>query len=189
LLAAIESASLPQGATLLDIGGGVGAIHHHLLDKGYSHATQIDAATAYLDAARDEAERRGHAGRLSVLHGNFHELVRSAPEVDVVTLDRVVCCDPDFRSMLGGAASRARRLVGFTYPRPRVVVRAMIAVMNLLQRAFGNGFQAYVHAPHEMAEVLEGAGMKRRWAGGTWVWAAEVFERQGSSGGHLPSRS
>lgn len=177
MLAAIEKASLPQGATLLDIGGGVGAIHHHLLDKGFSYATQIDAAKAYLDAAKDEAERLGHVGRVSFLHGSFHDLVETAPEVDVVTLDRVVCCDPDFRSMLGGAASRARRLVGFTYPRSRVVVRWMIAALNLFEHTFGKGFRAYVHKPHEMAAVLEHGGLKRLWAGGTWMWAAEVFER------------
>jgi len=177
LLGAIEQAAPPQGSTLLDVGGGVGAIHHRLLARGFAHATQIDAAKAYLDAAQEEAERLGHAGRLSVLHGSFHELVRTAPEVDVVTLDRVVCCDPDFRSMLGGAASRAKRLVGFTYPRPRAVVRAMIGALNLFERTFGTGFRAYVHPPHEMAAVLERSGMRRRWAGGTWMWAAEVFER------------
>jgi magnesium-protoporphyrin O-methyltransferase len=177
MLAAIEKASLPPGPTLLDIGGGVGAIHHDLLNRGFSHATQIDAAKAYLDVAKVEAERLGHVGRVSFLHGSFHDLVETAPEVDVVTLDRVVCCDPDVRSMLGGAASRARCLVGFTYPRPRVVVRAMIAVLNLFEQTFGKGFRAYVHSPHEMAAVLEHNGLKRHWAGGTWMWAAEVFER------------
>jgi hypothetical protein len=39
------------------------------------------------------------------------------------------------------------------------------------------GFQAYVHPPEEMAAVLQEHGMKRRWSGGTWIWAAEVFER------------
>ena len=177
LLGGIEHAPLPPSPTLLDIGGGVGAIHHRLLEKGFSHATHIDAATAYIDAAKAETERLGHAGRVSFQHGDFHELVRNAPTVDVVTLDRVVCCDPDFRTMLGGAAARARRLVGFTYPRPRWISRRLIALLNFVERHFGNGFQAYVHPPDEMAGVLEQAGMRRRWAGGTWFWAAEVFER------------
>lgn len=177
LLGAIEQASLPQGSTLLDIGGGIGAIHHVLLDKGFSHATHIDASMAYLDASKDETQRRGHAGRVSFKHGDFHELVKESPEVDVVTLDRVVCCDPDFRTMLGGAADRAKRLVAFTYPRPRAATKAFIAFGNWISRTFMKGFQAYVHPPEEMARVLEEHGMKRRFSGGTWIWAAEVYER------------
>lgn len=177
LLTGIQQAPLPQDATLLDIGGGIGAIHHVLLDKGFSHATHIDAAMAYLDASKDETQRLGHAGRVSFRHGDFHDLVQEAPEVDVVTLDRVVCCDSDYRTMLGGAADRARRLVAFSYPRPRLAIRAFIAFGNWISRTFMKGFQAYVHPPEQMARVLEDHGMKRRWAGGTWIWAAEVFER------------
>jgi len=177
LLDAIQQTPLPEGATLLDIGGGIGAIHHVLLDKGFSHATQIDAAMAYLDASKDETQRLGQSGRVTFRHGDFHELVNDAPEADVVTLDRVVCCDADYRTMLGGAADRAKRLVAFTYPRPRAATRAFIAIVNWLSRAFLKGFQAYVHPPEAMARVLEEHGLRRRSSGGTWIWAAEVFER------------
>ena len=51
------------GLTLLDIGGGIGAIQHALLKAGAAHATDIDASTAYLAAAREEASRQGHARR------------------------------------------------------------------------------------------------------------------------------
>jgi len=177
LLTGIGQTPLPDGATLLDIGGGIGAIHHVLLDKGFSHATHVDAAIAYIDASKDETQRLGHVGRVSFRHGDFHELVSDAPEADVVTLDRVVCCDADYRTMLGGAADRARRLVAFTYPRPRAATRAFIGFGNWLSRTFLKGFQAYVHPPEDMARVLEEHGLRRRWSGGTWIWAAEVFER------------
>jgi magnesium-protoporphyrin O-methyltransferase len=38
--------------TLLDIGGGLGAIQHELLAAGASQATHVEASTAYLDAAK-----------------------------------------------------------------------------------------------------------------------------------------
>jgi hypothetical protein len=31
-----------------------------------------------------------------------------------------------------------------------------------------------------MHAILEGAGMRPAWAGGTWIWAVEVFERVAS---------
>ncbi|MBI4419415.1 MAG: hypothetical protein HY560_01205, partial [Gemmatimonadetes bacterium] len=57
LLAAVEARALPAGSTLLDVGGGVGAIHHVLLERGFSRATHVDASAAYLAGAADEAQR------------------------------------------------------------------------------------------------------------------------------------
>src|SRR5690242_5347651 len=56
--------AVSPGAMLLDVGGGVGAIHHVLLDQGAASATHVDASSAYIAAARDEARRRGHAERV-----------------------------------------------------------------------------------------------------------------------------
>jgi len=177
LLNAIEGASVPPDSTLLDVGGGVGAIHHHLLERGFARATQVDASSAYLAAAAEEVERLGHDGRVDLRRGDFHTLALELPPVDVVTLDRVVCCDPDFEAMLGQAAAHALRLVAFTYPRPRWIVRVFVNVGNHLRGFFGQTFKAYVHPPAAMAAVLERNGLRRRWAGGTFIWAAEVFER------------
>ena len=96
---------------------------------------------------------------------------------DVVTLDRGVCCDPDYARLLGAAADRARRLVAFSYPRPRWSVRLFVAALNFVNRLRGRTFRAYVHPPAAMIGVLERAGLRRRWAGGTWIWAVELFER------------
>ena len=178
LLGLIEAAEPPKDATLLDIGGGIGGIHHRLLDHGFSTATHVDASHAYLAAARDETARRGHEGRVTFKDGDFADATAELPEFDVVTLDRVVCCDPDYDVMLTGAASRARRMVAFTYPRARPMVKLVIAGMNVFQRLRRSTFRAYVHDPSAMAGVLQRNGLRRKAAGGSWVWAAEVFERK-----------
>src|SRR4029450_4653906 len=45
--------------SLLDIGSGIGALTFELLDAGISRAVGIDAASAYVTAARKGADRRG----------------------------------------------------------------------------------------------------------------------------------
>ena len=45
------------GMTLLDIGGGIGAIQHELLKAGAKAATNAEASTAYIEAAKEEVER------------------------------------------------------------------------------------------------------------------------------------
>jgi 2-polyprenyl-3-methyl-5-hydroxy-6-metoxy-1,4-benzoquinol methylase len=168
---------LPSQATLLDVGGGIGTIHHELLDRAAARAVQVDASSAYLAVARTEAARRGHADRVELQHADLRAVAPSLQPADVVTLDRVVCCDPDFASLLAIAAGHARTFLAFSYPRPRWIVRLLVAFGNGWMRLRGLAFRAYVHSPPAMAAVLERAGLHRRVVGGTWIWAVEVFER------------
>ncbi len=91
---------------LLDIGGGVGAIAHALLQVGARQATDIDASTAYLAAARDEAARRGLVDRMSFQHGDFVALAPTLPATDIVTLDRVICCYDNMPELVSLSAAR-----------------------------------------------------------------------------------
>ncbi len=52
-----------KGLTLLDIGGGVGVIHHELLKSDVPQAANVEASTAYIKAAKDEAERPDKSAR------------------------------------------------------------------------------------------------------------------------------
>ena len=90
-----------QGLTLLDIGGGIGAIQHALLKAGVSRAVDIDASSAYLSAAKSEAARQGYADRISYQHGNFVDLADSISPADIVTLDRAICCYHDMPALVG----------------------------------------------------------------------------------------
>jgi SAM-dependent methyltransferase len=177
LLAAIQSAPPPPGATVLDIGGGIGAVHHVLLDHGFARAIQVDASDAYLEVAAAEARRRGHESRVTFRHGDFRAVAKDLPASDVVTLDRVVCCDPDFTTLLDAAAGRTTYLLGYSYPRPRLLARVFVALGNAWRRLLGRQFRVYLHPPAAMDAVLARSGLRRRWTGGTWIWAAELFER------------
>ena len=115
-----------EGATLLDIGGGIGAIQHELLDAGATRAICVDASAAYLDAAREEGRRHGHDGRVTYLHGDFVDLADLVGPPEIVTLDRVINVYPGWERLAGLAAGRAKRLFGLVYPRDTRVVRLII---------------------------------------------------------------
>jgi 2-polyprenyl-3-methyl-5-hydroxy-6-metoxy-1,4-benzoquinol methylase len=63
-----------EGATVIDIGGGIGAVQHELLAAGAAHLTSVDASDAYIQTAREESRRRGLSGRVTYHHGDFLEL-------------------------------------------------------------------------------------------------------------------
>jgi hypothetical protein len=121
-----------EDATLLDIGGGIGAIQHELLDAGVAHVTSVDASASYVDASREESARRGYTDRISHLHGDFVELAESVPPTDIVTLDRVINVYPGWERLLELAAEHAQRLLGLVYPRDTQFVRLVIFAMNRL---------------------------------------------------------
>jgi 2-polyprenyl-3-methyl-5-hydroxy-6-metoxy-1,4-benzoquinol methylase len=96
-----------EGATLLDIGGGIGAIQHELLAAGAAHATSVDASNPYLETAREESIRRGLGDRVTYRHGDYVELAESIPPADIVTLDRVINMYPDWERLTQLSAARA----------------------------------------------------------------------------------
>ena len=50
-----------DGLTLLDIGGGIGAVQHELLRSGVTSAVEVEASAAHIDACRQETDARATA--------------------------------------------------------------------------------------------------------------------------------
>ncbi len=176
LVEAIEAAGV-EGMTLLDIGGGVGAIQHALLQAGVSGATDVDAATAYTEAAREEAERLGLADRVRFLHGNFVDLAPEVPPADIVTLDRVICCYDDMRALVGLSAERARRLYGLVFPRDPWWARLLAPIPNAILRAFRNRFQFFIHPTPAVEAIVRAQGLERRFYRKVGFWQVVVYAR------------
>jgi len=166
------------GASVLDIGGGVGAIHHTLLDAGATTAFHVDVSGDYIKAARDEAIERGHTDRVLFLHGDFVERASGIPVADVATLDRVICCYPDMEALVGHAADKARRLFGAVYPPDAWWIRLSVRAINVLMRLRRSAFRAYAHSPAAIEAVLQGHGFERIERKRTFVWEIVIFARR-----------
>src|SRR5579859_2167789 len=129
LIAALRREGV-DGLTLLDIGGGIGAVQFELFKAGVTSATDVDASSGYLAAARAEAEREQVAGRVEYRHGDFVDMAADVARAGVVTLDRVICCYHDMRALVGTSAAKANKLYGVVYPRDVWWTRATLAVGN-----------------------------------------------------------
>lgn len=167
-----------EGRTLLDIGGGVGAVQHELIRAGVRGATHVDAAAAYLEAARDEARRRGHAERIGRLHGDFVELAERVPAADIVTLDKVICCYPDMERLVAESAARARELYGLVYPRDeRAVVRLGSGLANAFLRLRRTPFRTYLHRTAAVDAAVRRQGLRPLARHTTALWQVAVYAR------------
>lgn len=101
-----------EGLTLLDIGGGVGAIPNELLRAGVSDASDVDASAAFIAAAKEEAALQSHADRIRFYYGDFVSIAPEIPPADIVTLDRVICCYHDMDALVGLSSARAQIVWG-----------------------------------------------------------------------------
>ena len=167
-----------EGATLLDIGGGIGAIQHELLAAGVAHATGVDASAAYLGAAREESDRRGHGDRVTYRHGDFVELAESIPSADIVTLDRVLNVYPDWERLAELSAARAQRLYGLVYPRDTPMVRLVIFVMNLILRLRRKPVRASIRPADEIERIVRESGLGLHFSRSVGpAWQVAVYRR------------
>jgi methyltransferase family protein len=148
-----------EGATVLDIGGGIGAVQHELLAAGAAHVTSVDASVSYLEAAREEASRRGVEDRVTYRHGDFVEVAESVPPADIVTLDRVLNVYPDWERLVELSAVRAQRLYGLVYPRDTPMVRFVILVMNLVLRLRRARVRAAIRPADEIERIARENGL------------------------------
>lgn len=170
---------LQEGWTLLDVGGGIGAIQHELLAEGAARALHVDASHAYLAASREEAARRGHDDRVEHRYGDFTELADDIPDADVVTLDRVICCYPDMERLVSASAARARHVYGLVFPRERRITRVVLALGNLFMRIRRSAFRTYLHSGEAVEAVLRAAGFQRATYERTAFWQVATWRRTG----------
>ena len=177
LLDALKTHGL-HGATLLDVGAGIGVVHHELLSAGARSAIHVDGTDANVHVAEQEATRQGHREQVVFLRGDFVDLAPEIPAADIVTLDRVICCYSDMEQLVDVSAAKARRLYGAVYPRERWILKVWIVFENLARRIRGNPFQTYVHPIRAIDRALERNGLRQRWVRDTFAWRVAVYSRQ-----------
>ncbi len=176
LLEAVRSRGL-KDASLIDVGGGIGTIYEELLPDTVSSATHVDASSAYLRVAEDEAGRRGNAERVRFVHADFTDVASELPRADIVTLDRVVCCYPDFHSLLEAAAGRAGRVLAMSYPRDVWFARAAVGLLDLVQAMRRDPFRVFVHPVTEMDRVLQAGGLRLASRQRLAFWEIALYQR------------
>ena len=180
LLDALKRENL-HDATLLDVGAGIGVVHHELLSAGVRSATHVDATDANIEAAQLEVARLGHGDRVDFRQGDFVALSSEIPAADIVTLDRVICCYPNLEQLVSVSASKARRFYGAVYPRDRWLNKAWVALENFARRIIGNPFRTFVHPVAAIDDLLARNGLERRSVRDTFVWRVAVYGRQTAS--------
>jgi magnesium-protoporphyrin O-methyltransferase len=165
------------GASLLDVGGGIGSLSDALLGAGAAHAVHVDASHGYVEAAEELAREHGNQDRLELRAADFVDVAASLTPADIVTLDKVVCCYPDAERLITLSADRATRLYGLVYPDDSRLVRAATVVQNALRSLGRTDFRTYIHPVELIERLVRERGFRLRWSAAARVWRVRLYER------------
>jgi 2-polyprenyl-3-methyl-5-hydroxy-6-metoxy-1,4-benzoquinol methylase len=159
-----------DGATVLEIGGGVGDIQIELLRLGAASATNLELSPGYEAEAARLLDETGLTGRVDRRLADIATDPDAAGPADIVILHRVVCCYPDFPTLLAAAARHARSQLVFSFPPRNAVSRTVVGIQNRLLGWGGRRFRTFAHAPTAMLAVLAEHGLHATVAHHGAVW-------------------
>jgi hypothetical protein len=166
-----------KDASVLEIGGGVGAIQIELLRAGAAEAVNLELSPAYEASAGELACENGLEDRVERRLGDVVEEPELAGPADAVVMHRVVCCYPDADALVGAAAERARRALVLSFPRDRRLVRGGFALINLVARLLRWEFRGWVHPPVVIVAAAEARGLRPAFEHQGRIWQIAALER------------
>jgi magnesium-protoporphyrin O-methyltransferase len=149
-----------SGRTVLEVGGGIGAIQIELLKAGAARATSIELTPTYEEAAIALLREAGLEDRVDRHVMDFAEAAGAVGAADIVVLNRVICCYHDMPKLAGVAADHAREVLALSFPREGWFTRFGISFMDLGLRIFRREFQVFYHPPKRILATCEQHGLK-----------------------------
>jgi magnesium-protoporphyrin O-methyltransferase len=176
LLAGLATAG-PLHGRLLDIGSGVGVLTFELLERGLTSAVGVDLSSAHVAIAAQEASRRGRSDATRFVHGDFLDVAGQLPSADVVTLDRVVCCYPEYERFLEESLRHTGRIFALSYPLDLWYVRTWVGLQNVGRAITQNAFRSFIHPVSAMEHVIRREGFTLVDRHSTRTWRGDVYTR------------
>ncbi|MDE1852322.1 MAG: hypothetical protein KGI38_01110 [Thaumarchaeota archaeon] len=153
-----------------------------MIRSGASSAIGIDLSPTMVRLAQSLSAEGGLSGRASFELGDG--ATAKLKKSDVVVLDAVLCCYPDFTSFVDNSASAAGRYYVFAVPDDaRLLTRFMRLILPLQAVVFRRGsFRFFIHPTARIRSRLEGKGFRlvsKSSAG--WIWSVFVFGATGAA--------
>jgi magnesium-protoporphyrin O-methyltransferase len=163
--------------SLIDVGGGIGALQWWFLEQGGRQTTDIDASSGYLSQAQSHASEKGWHDKTRFVEGDCTDVYDNLEAADFITLDKVVCCYPDYKEILSATCEKAKEYVSLSYPMDGIIariIRNLGALFFMLKR---NPFRPYVHPVTEIRDTFSNHGFTLVARDMVFPWHVETYAR------------
>jgi len=166
-----------DGCTVLEVGGGIGAIQLELLKAGASRAVSVELTPTYEQVAARLVEEAGMSERVERKVTDFVMAGDAIAAADVVIMNRVLCCYWDMPRLAGAAADHARQVLVMSYPKRTWWTVIGLGIANLILQATRRGFHLFLHSPREILATSARHGLETVLEQRTFLWTVAGFSR------------
>lgn len=166
-----------ENKTLLDIGGGIGAIQWEFLENGGSKTTDIDVSAGYLKVAEEFATEKGWQNKTTFSEGDINDVVNELDKHDFVTLDKVVCCYPDYELILNNTTANCSDYLALSFPMSGFISRAINKIGSIYFWIKKLEFKTYIHSNKLMEQLIESNGFTPIHKSIKFPWRVQVYKK------------
>jgi 2-polyprenyl-3-methyl-5-hydroxy-6-metoxy-1,4-benzoquinol methylase len=163
------------GKTMVDVGGGIGALQWWFLQNGGTQTIDIDASTGYLNQAENHAIENDWGDKTQFLAGDCTDVYDQIENADYITLDKVVCCYPNFKEILESTCDKSSSHVSLSYPMGGVIAQAIASLGGLYFKLKNNSYRPFVHPVNEIRGVFAAKGYQRVVHSRAFPWHIETY--------------
>jgi len=149
-----------EGRTVLEVGGGIGAIQIELLKAGAARAISVELTPTYEDEAAALLREAGLEERVERRIMDFAAAGAAVEGADIVIMNRVICCYPDMPRLAGAAADHARQMLVMSYPTGAWWMRVGVGLGNFVLWLLRREFHVFVHPPREIIATTRRRGLE-----------------------------
>lgn len=176
LIGLLKSEDLAK-ATMLEVGGGIGAISWHFLEHGAATVTDVDASSGYIETARNYADTRGWSDKCTFVFGDLTEAAHSIPSHDFLSMDKIICCYPDYKVLLETALSKCKQTFIVSYPVDDPVSGFLNRLVNLYMWIRKNPYRSYIHPVKEIRQTIHDLDFRLIGKDRSLQWHLELYKR------------
>lgn len=166
--------------TLLDVGGGIGAIQWWFLANGGKETFGVDASSGYTEIAQEHARKSCFEDRTHFFVGDLMDHCSNIPKANHISLDKVICCYPNYQEILNVVCGLSTHTVSLTYPMDGIIARIIRSFGVLMMKIRGNPFRPFVHRVTSVRALFSENGYVLKKRELSFPWHVETYQRVNS---------
>ena len=166
-----------EGRTVLEVGGGIGAIQIELLKAGAARAVSVELTPTYEEEAKALLREAGLEERVERRVMDFAAAGAAVEGADIVIMNRVICCYPDMPRLAGTASDHERELLVMSYPRRTWWMQVAMFLGNTILSATRREFHIFLHPPGSILATSERRGLRTVLNKSGVIWTVAALRR------------
>jgi len=166
-----------KGKRMLDIGGGIGVLQWYFLKNGGLSTVMVDASAGYLIEARSYAAKNGFIDKTQFIEGDFNDHAGVLEKANVVSLDKVVCCYPDYERILNNSIDKVEEYLAMSFPISNWISIAVNQMNRLFLNFRKSEFRSYIHPVSKMRELVTSRNMVLEASSRSFPWLIELYRK------------